>query len=125
MNLAYGVNFPPSQFWFAAIITTIQLGAVLFSSLLIVSMTFDRFYSIIMPHKAASFNTVKRAKITIVNILIFSIITNIPHLFTTALEGRQSVPFDKVMDQPWGQLFYWFSFVVSFIFPFVFNVCCF
>ena len=31
---------------------------------MILNMTFERFYGIIKPHKAVSFNTVKRAKIT-------------------------------------------------------------
>ena len=83
-------------------------------------MTFDRFYSIIRPHKAASFNTVKRAKTTIGCVVVFSIIFNLPHLFTTTYEGRQSVPFGKGMEYVQGQLYYWLSLFVNFALPFVF-----
>ena len=119
LNVVYFIDFPPNQFWFSTLNTTILWMATLSSTLFILSMTFDRFYSIIRPHKAASFNTVKRAKITIVGIIIFSILVNIPHLFTTALEGRQSVPFGIGMDKILGQFYYWFSFVINFAFPFV------
>ena len=82
-------------------------------------MTFDRLYSIIRPHKAASFNTVKRAKITIVFIIPFSLVFNIPHLFMTTYEGRQSVPFGQGMEYVQGQLYYWLSLLVTFAMPFV------
>ena len=55
---------PPSQYYFCAVKLTIVYSAILGSVLLVLSMTFDRFYSIIKPHKAASVNTVTRAKIT-------------------------------------------------------------
>ena len=118
MNLVYEVDFPPSQFWFGTIVTTIQWMAISCSTIFIVSMTFDRFYSIIRPHKAASFNTVKRAKITIFCVTIFSINFNIPHLFTTAVEGR-AVPLGRGMDTILGLFYYWFSLVVIFVLPFV------
>ena len=119
MDLLYEINFPPNQYWFGTYITTLQWISTLCSTLLIVSMTFDRFYSIIRPHKAASFNTVKRAKVTIVCIVIFSILYNIPHLFTTSVEGRQAVPFGKGMDTILGQIYYWLSFIINFAAPFI------
>ena len=57
---------PPNQLWYCKMLVTIVISTVQASALLVVSMTFERFYSIIRPHKAASFNTVKRAKIIIV-----------------------------------------------------------
>ena len=42
-------------------------------------MTFERLYSIVWPHKAASFNTVKRAEITLLCCSIFGILYDIPH----------------------------------------------
>ena len=119
MDLLYEINFPPNQYWFGTYITALQWMSTLCSTLLVVSMTFDRFYSIIKPHKAASFNTVKRAKMTIVFIIIFSILYNIPHLFTTAVEGRQAVPFGKGMDKIVGQFYYWLSFIINFAAPFI------
>ena len=119
MNVVYNIDFPPDQFWFSTLNTVVLWMVTLSSALFIVSMTFDRFYSIIRPHKAASFNTVKRAKITILCIFIFSILVNVPHLFTTDLEGRQSVPFGRGMDKLIGRFYYWVSFAINFAIPFV------
>ena len=95
--------------------------ATLCSTLLVLSMTFDRFYSIIRPHKAASFNTIKRAKITIFCIYLFSISFNIPHWFTTFNIGWLCLPFGNklVMSKSYSQFYYWASFVLQFAFPFV------
>ena len=82
-------------------------------------MTFDRFIGIIMPHKAASRNTVKRAKITIVCSCVLSILFNIPHLFMMGNVGRQCIPLFIGMDKVSGQLYYWLSFTVSFALPFI------
>ena len=93
--------------------------STLCSTLFILSMTFDRFYSIIRPHMAASFNTVKRAKITIVGIIVFSVLYNIPHLFISSEEGKQCVPYGTAMGKSYGQFYYWLSFVVHFAAPFI------
>ena len=87
------------------------------STLFILSMTFERFYSIIRPHKAASFNTVKRARITIVCIVIFSILINVPHLYITANNGKSCVPFGKLMQTIHGEMYYWFSVALNFVIP--------
>ena len=113
------MEFPPSQYWTCALSMTVLFIAILCSTLLILSMTFDRFYSIIRPHKAASFNTVKRAKITIVSIVTFSMFYNIPHLFVSDSENRQCLPYGKAMEKSYGQIYYWLSFAVNFALPFV------
>ena len=79
LTMVHDVPIPPNQYWYCTLAITILFSSFLCSTLLILSMTFDRFYSIIMPHKAASFNTVKRAKMTILCIVLFSIVYNIPH----------------------------------------------
>ena len=79
-------------------------------------MTFDRFYSIIRPHKAASFNTVKRAKITITSIVIFSVVFNIPPLFVITNGGRECVP--DLSNLP-KTFYFWLSYVVQFAIPFI------
>ena len=119
LNIVYQVDFPPNLYWFNTLSITSLWTAGLCSTLFILNMTFDRFYSIIRPHKAASFNTVKRAKISIAYIVIFSILFNIPHLFTTTYEGRQSVPFGKGMQYLQGQLYYWLSLCVNYALPFI------
>ena len=57
--------------------------ASLSSTGFILAMTFERFYSIIRPHKTASFNTFKRAQITIACIILLSILFDVPHVFMT------------------------------------------
>ena len=110
---------PPNQFWYCSMLVIIVLSAVLCSSLLLVSMTFERFYSIIRPHKAASFNTIKRAKVTIVCIFLFSFLYYIPHLFISTNNGRICIPNKIASGNVYGELYYWLSEVISFIFPFV------
>ena len=117
--MVHHVYMPPNQYWFCTLNNTIVFASTLCSTLFIVSMTFDRFYSIIKPHKAASFNTVKRAEITIICIITFSILYNVPHLFISTNEGLQCVPYGKSMQYVQGQFYYWLSFAINFALPFV------
>ena len=111
---------PPSQAWYCTLSVTTTGFASLSSTLFILNMTFERFYSIIRPHKAASFNTVKRAKITIACSVIFSFLYNVPQLYTTDTRGKSCVPFGKAVATMGGQMYQWSSTIINFIFPFVF-----
>ena len=82
-------------------------------------MTFDRFYSILMPLKAASLNTVKRAKITIICSYLFALLYNIPLAFLVDGKTYQCVPYAKVDQIPYGMVYYWFSFVINYVLPFL------
>ena len=117
--MVHEINIPPNQYWYCTLAITILFSSFLCSTLLILSMTFDRFYSIIMPHKAASLNTVKRAKITIVCIIIFSIMYNLPHLFISSNENWQCLPYGTAMGKTYGEFYYWLSFVINYALPFV------
>ena len=97
---------------------TIMFTSIMCSTLFIMSMTFDRFYSIIRPHRVASFNTIKRAKITMTCIILFSIGFNLPNLYQTVAVGRSCIPNGKGMESVHGQFYYWFSFILTFVFPF-------
>ena len=110
---------PPGQLWYCHMVNLFNFVCFLCSTLLIPSMTFDRFYSIIRPHKAASFNTVKRAKITVACIVILSILYNIPHLYVSAHVNWECVPYATAMGKPYGEFYYWLSLVVHFALPFV------
>ena len=116
LNSVQKVSFPPSQRWTCAIRTSVLWSTTLCSTLFILSMTFDRVYSIIRPHKAASFNTVKRAKITIVCIVIFSSLFNLPYLFIIKNNGPECIT-DLVKFEK--KLFFWLSYVVQFVIPFL------
>ena len=81
--MIHEIDMPPNQQWHCNLVLTVLVVCQCCSTYFIVIMTFERFYSIIRPHKAASFNTVKRAKIIIICIVIFSSFLNIPDLFYT------------------------------------------
>ena len=82
-------------------------------------MTFDRFYSIFMLLQAASFNTVKRAKITILCIYLFALAYNIPQAFLVDGRTYQCIPYGKVDQIPYSMVYFWFSFVINYVLPFL------
>ena len=110
---------PDDLFWYCSAGVYIALSCTMCSNLFIGSMTFQRFYGIMQPHKAASFNTVKRAKITIVCIVIFSLVFRFPHLFTTKIQGRHCILYGKILGLVYGKLYYWATLCVNFLLPFV------
>ena len=110
---------PPNQYCHCTLVITIVLIAIMCSTLFILSMTFERFYSIIRPQKAASFNTVKKAKMNIFIIVIFSILYHIPHLFISANTGRVCVSYSTAFEDIFFLIYYWLSFVLDFALPFV------
>ena len=106
--------------------TCLQTGTqtfLFFSSMcsvfFILSMTFERFYSIIRPHKAVSFNTVIKAKITIAFITVFSVLYNSPHLFISAFDGEGCIPYGSVVENFNNLAYYWFTVTIVFVLPFV------
>ena len=86
--MVHDVYVPPGQEMYCRTYLYVLFTSYLCSTLLVIAMTFDRFYSIIAPHKAASFNTVKRAKITVACITTVSIFYNLPHYFLTLTIGN-------------------------------------
>ena len=91
--------------------------SIMWSTLFILSMTFERFYGIILPHRAASFNTLKRAKITIISCVIFSSLFNLPNLFYS-INNRVSCSYSTSL--PLFYVYYWLTFVIDFLLPFIF-----
>ena len=81
-------------------------------------MTFERFYSIIQPHKAASFNTVKKAKITIACIYLFVFLYCSPYFFVSGNNGKFCVGNRFASDNVWAELYHWLTEIVMFFFPF-------
>ena len=113
------VEFPPNQYWYCSILITVLAMAMFCGSLLLVAMTFGRFYSIVRPHKAASFNTVRRTRTTIITAVLFSILFNIPNLFISDNKGWECMPFAKAGRSLYGTMFYWFALAFEFVLPFV------
>ena len=120
LNTVHDVDFAPQQVWYCSFLTYGAHVTVYVSNMLILNMTFERFYSIIMPHKAASFNTVKRAKITIVCIVLFSVVFHIPHWFITGNIGRLCLRNLILNDGGIGEFYYWFTEIIHFFLPFIF-----
>ena len=115
----HNVYIPPGQYWYCAIQMVFLFSSFLCNTLLILSMTFDRFYSIIKPYKAAAFNTTRRAKVTIICIVIFCFVFNLPHLFVSSHENWQCLPYGKATEVSYGLFYYWLSLVVNYALPFI------
>ena len=91
----------------------------LFSNYRLISMTFERFYSVIRPHKAALFTTVKKAKIIILCIFMGCFLNSIPFLFLGANIGTKCIPIKNASDKLLHELYYWIQEILIFIFPFI------
>ena len=89
----HGIPMPPNQLDHCLLVIYITVAAIHCSVGLIVTLTFERFYSIVRPHKAASFNTTSRAKIIIVCIIIFCALFNVPLYFTSSSFGVNCISF--------------------------------
>ena len=109
----------PNQLWYCKLLAMIVISSMHCSTYLLMAMTFERFYRVIRPHKAASFNTIKRAKIIISFTYTFSFSYNIPYLFIADNDGRICIQNKFASVNVYGELYYWFSEVISFILPFV------
>ena len=107
------------RFLFFAVETAVLFVSTHSSTFFIISMTFERFYSIIRPHKVASFNTIRRAKIIIISIVIISTVYSVPVLFLTTPEGNICVVYVKGMDYLAGKMYYWTDQVIGFVFPLI------
>ena len=125
MLVASRYYLAPSQLWFcnakaakAAVLFTSSMCSTLF----ILSMTFECFYSIIRPHKAALFNMVKRAKISIVCIILFSIGYNsLLWLLSSQVFGksRNCYAYAHAMSSIPGYIYYWSANILHFILSFL------
>ena len=111
----------PNELLYCTAGITINWTVNMCITLLLLCMTFDRFYSIIRPHKAASFNTVKRAKVTIGISVAFSIVYNSPHIFISSEQGGQCVPYGRALKRVIRQFYYWLNYVTNFFFFFFFG----
>ena len=86
-------------------------GLSMIGSLIIVAMTFDKFFAIRYPHKSASFNTPTRAKIVVIIIVLFSVLFNLPQFYVTMLIDGICIPYAR--DGIWNQIFMFVSFAFN------------
>ena len=82
----------------------------------IVAMTFDKYFAIKWPHRAATYSTPKRAKIIILSIYLCVLIYNGPHLLISSLVG--DFCFSYVVGGIVAEVFSWITFLVNGLIPF-------
>ena len=61
------------------------------STFLVITMTFDKYIAIRWPHKAVTYSTPRRAKLTVAGVTICVVIYNIPHLFLSEIIGDMCI----------------------------------
>ena len=110
---------PSDQIHFCALSAALVASSTECSTWFILSMTFERFYSIIRPHKAASFNTVKKAKNIIMCNVVISVLYSLPHYFMTVSEGNACVPFARGQELLIVKIYFLLDQFLGFVFPFV------
>ena len=119
LAVVHGAYIPPGPYWYCKLSNSSDFISIMCSTLFILSMTFERFYSIIMPYKAASFNTVRKAKITIACIIVISLLYNLPHAVITSNDNWECIPYGLARGKPLGDFYYWLSLIVHFVLPFI------
>ena len=82
-------------------------------------MTFERFYSIIRPLNAASFNTVKRARMIIICVFMFGFAYCIPYLFIAGNDGKFCIVNRFASHNVLGEMYHWLTEIFIFPFPFL------
>ena len=119
VNTTFNVSVYSSQLRHYVSAITISTLSSRTSTYIIIAMTFERCYSIVKPHKAASFNTVKRANFTISCIVLFHVIYCLPLLYTTAPSGGVCLVFHRGIEHFLVRIYYWFNQFHGFGLPFV------
>ena len=109
----------PNQRRYCSIHMTFVPTGSLCSTYFIVFMTFERFYSIIQPHRAASFNTVKRAKVIIACLVVLGFSYCTPFWFISDNVGRYCIINKDFVHSKYGSVYYWLSFSINFALPFI------
>ena len=119
LHEVHGVYMPPNEHWFCSIQVFMFYSSYMCSTYLMITMTFERFFSITRPLEAASFNTLTRAKITIVLIFLFGFTYSIPFLFIGANNGRTCIPNAIISSNSFGAIYYYLTEIVTLVIPFV------
>ena len=119
MDEVHGIQMPLDKQWYCRLQMYIFFVTFLCSCYLLIVMTFERFYSIIQPHKAASFNTVKKARIIILGILLFYLTYCIPFLYIAGHNGISCIVNRFASVTVLGEIYHWLTEVVIYIFPFL------
>ena len=87
------------------------------STMQVIVMTFDIYFAINWPHKATTFSTPRRAKITLIAVWICVLVYNIPLLFLTRMVG--DVCFAYAAGGIITKVYSWMSFSVNAVMAFL------
>ena len=82
----------------------------------VLAMTFDKYFAIKWPHRAATYSIPRRTKIILLCIYLCAFIYNVPHLLITSLVG--DFCFSYVVGGLVAEVFSWTTFLVNGIIPF-------
>ena len=118
LDHVHDVDLPMTRHWHCRLLIFFVYYASFCSSYLLIAMTFERFYSIIQPHEAASFNTVKKAKKAITSIYVFVFLYCSPYFFFSGNNGTFCVGNRFASDNVWAEFYHWLTEIVMFFFPF-------
>ena len=90
------------------------------STYLVVAMTIDKYIAIKWPHRAATYSTPRRAKITILTIITSAAMYNVPHFFTTAVvEGNC---YGYSVKGIFTKVYSWLTIAINATIPFTFLI---
>ena len=118
LNQFHGIHLPPSQLWYCWIQMFNLHVSTFCSNYLLITMMFERCYSIIRLHKASSFNTVKKARVTIACIFVGFTSYAVPILFIGGSHGNFSVSNPFASKTIMGKLYYQLTDITIFFVPF-------
>ena len=113
------VDTAPNQSWYCLTHMFLDHSGCLCSNYLLVAMTFERFYSIIRPLDAASFNTFKKTRLIIISICLISLSFCIPYLFIAGYKGNICVSNLMASYNVFGVMYSWLIESFTYLFPFV------
>ena len=107
-------NWDPQECHIIAFLVALTLHNATFQ---VLAMTLDKYIAIKWPHKAAVYNSPKRAVITSSIIYICVVFYNIPNLFIFTIIGNECVGYAK--GGVITKVYFWFAFAVSGILPLI------
>ena len=81
----------------------------------VVAMTIDKFIAIKWPHKAATYSTPKRAKMTIIVLYVCVISYNLPDFFLTKMIGTACVSY--AVGSVYAKIYSWLTFFLNGVIP--------
>ena len=120
LNLVHDLDISLGNLYrYCNLVVFVTVSTFLCSAYLLIAITFERFYSIIQPHKAASFNTVKKARTVIISISGGCVIYSIPFLFIADNLGKLCIPNRFVSDYVLGEMYHWLTEITMFFIPLI------